>query len=552
MAFSDIVTALPPLPLSIAVAFALGFLARQIRLPPMVGFVAAGFVLNLSGVPMDPAIQPVADFGVTLLLFVIGLKLQIKTLARPEIWGGALIHTAVTIVAFSALFVALGAGGLLMFTDMDWQTAALIAFALSFSSTVFAVKVLEEKGEMPSLHGRTAIGILVIQDVFAVIFLTVSLGKIPSVWALALFGLIFLRPVLGYLFDRVGHGELLPMFGLFAAVVLGASLFSLVGMKADLGALILGMLMASHPRSGEIAKALFAFKEVFLVGFFLTIGFSSTPTVEHVLVALLLLPLLPLKWGLFLALLTRFRLRARSSTLAASVLGTYSEFGLIVGAVGVSTGMLSADWLTAIAIAVALSFALAAPLNTVSHAIYSKLNHVLMHMETETRHPDDEPLDIGAAQIAVFGMGRIGTGAYDHFHEQYGDVVIGIESAPDRVAEHQETGRTVIHGDATDSDFWERLAGQPRKCKVVMLAMPEHRANLYALERIRGEGFQGFVAALAKFPDQAEQLEQAGADIAFNMYGEAGSGFAIHVNREIYPMMKDDQRDEPRGAETPA
>ncbi|MBF0143939.1 MAG: cation:proton antiporter [Magnetococcales bacterium] len=547
MDYAAVINALPPLPLSIAVAFGFGFLARQVSLPPMVGFVAAGFALNLAGVPIDPAIQPVADYGVTLLLFVIGLKLQIKTLARPEIWGGALIHTTITIVLFSALFVALGAGGILLFTDIDWQTAALVAFALSFSSTVFAVKVLEEKGEMPSLHGRTAVGILVIQDVFAVIFLTVSLGKIPSIWALALFGLIFLRPVLGYLFDRVGHGELLPMFGLFAAVVLGASLFSLVGMKADLGALILGMLMATHPRSSEIAKALFAFKEVFLVGFFLTIGFSRTPTFDHLLVAVLLLPLLLIKWGLFLVLLTRFRLRARSSTLASSILGTYSEFGLIVGAVGVSAGILSTDWLTAIAIAVALSFIFAAPINISSHAIYSWVNHFLMHMETEKRHPDDEPLDIGNAEIVVFGMGRIGTGAYDHFRDQYGDVVIGIESAVDKVAEHGTSGRNVIHGDATDSDFWERLAGEPSKCKVVMLAMPEYQANTYALERIRAGGFQGFVAALAKFQDEVDQLEAAGANVAFNMYGEAGAGFAIQVNRKVYPMMKGEQRARERG-----
>lgn len=551
MDLTSAIIALPPLPVSIAIAFALGFLARQIKLPPMVGFVAAGFALSALGVAKDPAIEPVANFGVTLLLFVIGLKLQLKTLARPEIWGGAFGHAAITIAAFSVLFVVLGSGGVLLFTDMDWQTAALIAFALSFSSTVFAVKVLEEKGEMPSLHGRTAIGILVIQDVFAVIFLTISTGKIPSIWAVALFGLFFLRPALGYLFDRVGHGELLPMFGLFAAVVLGASLFDLVGMKADLGALILGMLMASHPRSGEIAKALFAFKEVFLVGFFLDIGLSSTPTLEHLLVALILLTLLPLKGALFLGLLTRFRLRARSSVLSALGLATYSEFGLIVGAVGVSVGLLQADWLTAIAIAVALSFVVAAPLNVAAHGLYSKFATVLQRLETDQRHPEDTPLDIGNAQIAVFGMGRIGTGAYEHFKSEYGDVVIGIESARERVAEHQEAGRNVMHGDATDSDFWERLADQPHKCKVVMLAMPEHRANLYALQRIRGEGFNGYVAALAKFQDQSEQLEKAGADIAFNMYGQAGSGFAIHVNREIFPMMKGDQRGEDRPAPAP-
>ncbi|MCC5023733.1 MAG: cation:proton antiporter [Candidatus Synoicihabitans palmerolidicus] len=74
--------------------------------------------------------------------------------------------------------------GIPRFTDLFFQTAALIAFALSFSNTVFAVKSLEENGEMGSLHGRIAIGILIMQDILAVLFLTVSTGKIPSLWAI--------------------------------------------------------------------------------------------------------------------------------------------------------------------------------------------------------------------------------------------------------------------------------------------------------------------------------------------------------------------------------
>ncbi len=106
------------------------------------------------------------------------------------------------------------------------------------------MKALNEKGETLSLHGRVAIGILIVQDIIAVIFITVATGKVPSLWAFALLALIPLRPVLFRIMDRCGHGELVPLFGLFAALVLGATAFDLVGMKADLGALILGVLLS--------------------------------------------------------------------------------------------------------------------------------------------------------------------------------------------------------------------------------------------------------------------------------------------------------------------
>jgi predicted Kef-type K+ transport protein len=113
---------------------------------------------------------------------------------------------------------------------------------------------------MQSMHGRVAIGILIMQDIIAVVFITLSTGKVPSLWAFALFGLILVRPVLFIIMNRCGHGELIPLFGLVAALVLGAEAFDQVGLKADLGALILGMMLAGHARAGEISDSLLSFK----------------------------------------------------------------------------------------------------------------------------------------------------------------------------------------------------------------------------------------------------------------------------------------------------
>jgi predicted Kef-type K+ transport protein len=525
---------------ALALAAVLGFAAQMIRLPPLAGFLLAGFALNAAGMPASPLIAEIAELGVILLLFTIGLKLKPSALARPEIWGGASAHAILVISLFSLLFYLAPVAVLAQLGVTGPMQIILLAFALSFSSTVFAVKVLEERGGASSVEGRTAIGILVFQDILAVAFLTLSTGKLPSIWAFALLGLIALRPLLSYLLERAGSGELLPMFGLFAAVVVGATSFSAAGLKPDLGALVLGMMMANHRRAGDVADALFTLKEVMLVGFFLNIGMIGAVTLSHLGLALLLVLLVPIKSALFFLILSRFRLRARSSFLATASLSSYSEFGLIVGAVAYENGWLGSDALIVIALAVAISFVLASVLNLNVNRVYANLSGELKRFETLDRRSGDQPLNIGRAEILVFGMGRVGTGAYDYLRAKYGDhLVAGIESNTDRVERHRDEGRNVFQGDAADSDFWERMEAAGQDFRVVMLAMPDHQVNMYALEQIKRSGFGGFIAALAKYPEDADALIESGAHSVFNMYAEAGAGFAASVDALIESSMSD-------------
>lgn len=526
-----IVAELPTVPVAIALAFLFGVIARFFNLPALAGFLAAGFVLNGLGVETNTAIKQIADAGVMLLLFTIGLKLRIRTLTRPDVWGVASLHSLGTVLGFAAIIYGVARLGYGLFGALDISAALLIAFALSFSSTVFGVKVLEERGEATSLHGRTAIGILVIQDIFAVTFLTVSAVKPTSPWAFMLIGLVLLRPLLGRLLDRVGYRELLPLFGIFAAIVVGGGLFHLVGLKPDLGALVLGVMLASHKRADELADSLFNFKEILLIGFFLDIGLSGTPTLEQLAVAVVLCLLLPLQAGLFFVLFTRFKLRARSAFFASLSLSTYSEFGLIVCAISASQGWIARDWSMVLAMAVSLSFLFLAPFNAKPHRAYARLHRFLRPFERDARHQEDQPLDIGNATMAVFGMGRVGTGAYEYLRNRYGSVVIGIESDLDKVAQHQSAGRNVLHGDATDSDFWDRLGASSSNLKVVLLAMPEQSANMYAVQQMERGGYTGFIGALAKFPDHAYLLKAAGVHAVFNMYAEAGTGFAASMEQ---------------------
>lgn len=511
----------------IALAFLLGFLVRMINLPPLVGFLATGFLLNYLDIASGETLEKLADIGITLLLFTVGLKLKLNVLLRPQVWSVTVLHTSIVIALFSLIIFSFASVGVSLFSGLDFKTSLILAFALSFSSTVFVVKSLEEKGEMKSLHGRIAIGILVMQDLAAVIFLAASAGKVPSLWAALLFLLIPLRPVFHHFLQKTGHGELLILYGLVLALG-GAELFELAGVKGDLGALIMGLLISTHSRSSEMAKAMLGLKDLFLVGFFLSIGMAGHFSLQALLVGLLLVPFMFIKSTLFFILMTRFKLRSRTSLLATLNLSNYSEFGLIVAAISVSKAWIDAEWLVAIAIALSLSFIISSSLNKKDDKIYSQFRNFWMKFQRQQRLEDDTLLDTQGSTIAIFGMGRVGSGAYDKMREYHGKTVVGIDSDSYRVKSHQQKGRKVLHGDPSDADFWEKME-RAHTIQLVMLALPSLQANLDALEQLQRISFTGRIAAIARFPDDVSILKKAGATAVFNIYTEAGAGFANHV-----------------------
>lgn len=524
-------------PVWLIAAFALGFGLSLVGLPPMVGYLLAGFLLNVFNIEGGTFLEVISELGVTLLLFTIGLKLKIKDLVRPEVSAGALIQMAIISSVFGLALYLAGLSGKGIFEGFGIREAALVAFALSFSSTVFAVKVLEERAESKSLHGISAIGILVIQDIIAVIFIVASSGKLPSIWVLALPLLLFLiRPAVFYILDRIGHGELLVLFGFFLALVPGAELFSIMGLKPDLGALVMGILVAGHPKSREMAITLLSFKDLFLIGFFLTIGLTVDLSWELIIMALFFALAINFKVISNFLVLTRFGLRARTSYFTALSLANYSEFGLIVASIAVDQKMLNHDWLGIIAVALSISFLISSPLNSYSHTIYSRLKSFLLKFETRHRLLYDRTIDIGDAEILIFGMGTLGLSTYDHLIEVHGQKVLGLDYNMERVAALRKEGKNVIKDDATDLEFWEMVEGmekEKKQVKLVVLCLEDHKAHLFAIEKLKSINYSGRVVATAQHDDEVDELRRLGIDSAFNLYSEAGIGLADHVFENI-------------------
>lgn len=506
----------------LSLAFVLGLLVKRIGLPPLVGFLLAGFGLNQLGPHVGlpsytgPLLEHIAHIGVLLLLFTVGLKLKLKNLVEPVVVGGALLHFAITVTVFGA--------GIWVFTDLAPQTVILLAIALSFSSTVLAAKVLEAKRELGAFHGRVAIGILIIQDLIALFVLSIAGGHSPSWWALIVFALPLLRPVLYWLLDMAGHDELMVLMGMVLAVAVGGMGFETLGLSSELGALAMGVLLSGHKRSQELSHSMWGLKEIFLIGFFLQIGMNGLPDAQALMFAVVFAFLLPLKGLLFFGLLILFRLRARNAFLGALSLTCYSEFGLIVAA-----GVLE-EWLVPLAITMALSFVIAAPLNRLAHPIFEWLELRLIRMERKSMHPDEQPASLGEATVIVMGMGRTGTAAYQALVERNYKVV-GLDSDPDKVARQRTLDRNVVYADAEDICFWHGV--DLTSIQAIILAMPDTESVVIAAKQIRKLNFKGPVIAHALFDDAALKIESAGADETFLTMASAGMGLAERASARL-------------------
>ena len=498
----------------VAAAFTLGLLASRLGLPPLVGYLGAGFALHGLGLRETEFLHRAAEIGVLLLLFTVGLKLRFQDLLEPRILGVGGLH-----LLLFALLAFLLVGNL------------PLAIALAFSSTVLVGKVLEDKKELTTYHGRLSVGILVLQDLVAVGLITLYGENQISPWV----GLVLLLPLLrfavAWLLEKSGHDELLVLFGLGLAL-LGGEGFRQMGLSPELGALIMGILLSGHEKGGEMAKGLWSLKEAFLVAFFLDIGLREGLQGVELGVVLSLLLLALVKTPLFFALFLLFGLRARTAFVSGMYLGNYSEFALIVGVVLERAGLLPHS-LSTLALLVALSMAISAPLARYSHSLYKRLEARLLPLERQGRHPDQEPERLDGATVLIVGMGRTG-GAVYRILEAKGERPVGLDADPEKVARHQAKGRKVLYGDAEDPELWERL--DLTGLKAVVLALPDLEAKVLAARWLKERGFKGILAATSFHLEEDPILEAAGVSLLFHPFREAGERLAEKVLERLAIM----------------
>jgi glutathione-regulated potassium-efflux system ancillary protein KefC len=507
----------------VGTAFLAGLVSSRLAFPPLVGYLAAGYILHAFGVESAQTLTHLADIGIELLLFTVGLKINVRSLLRQEVLSVGGLH----------LVIVTGVSGISFLLGGDEASVDVILGAsLAFSSTVLAIKVLEDNGELTSLHGRDVISILILQDVVAMVLLAFADDRPFSYWAFALLLLPLLRPWAHRLLTFCQADELKLLLG-FSFALTGGLAAEKVGVSPDIGALLMGVVLSSHPQINELSEKLWSLKEIFLVAFFLQIGLADLPDPAQFLYAVGLLGLLPLQGLLFFALFLLAGLRSRTAFISTLALMTYSEFALIVTDAMVKANLLVPEWNSTIALAVAGSLALVAPLNRNSHELFSRYEPLLTRFEKKARllgrlpeHPDRLPESIGVAEWLVMGMGRTGLSAYLALSRRE-KRVLGLDDDPTVLESLLAERRRVIYGDAEDPELWSGLPLD--RVKGIILALPEFDARCSAVRLLRKRGYQGRIGTICYHPEEQQQLGLLGADFMIHPLVEAGNQLARQI-----------------------
>lgn len=507
----------------VGVAFIFGMLFSRIKLPPLVGYLAAGAALSAYGYESGEALKEIAHLGVLFLLFTVGLHLRLKNIIRTEVLGTGGLHLLMSTIIFTPIALAFGYSPI---------ASLIIAVVLGFSSTVLTAKNLERRGELGAFHGRVAIGILILQDIVAIVLLGLTSGAAPSPWSLALLGLPLIRPAIIKVVALSSEEELKLLFALLLALG-GGALFEGLGLSSELGALAAGMLLSGERIADELAKKLWGLKEAFLVGFFLEVGLAGLPTLQEFYLALAALAILPLKALLFFGLMLAFKLRARTSFIATISLTSYSEFTLIAGTVAASGGFIPSGVVVAFALLTAISFALNAPLSTWEERIWQKFESVLVSFERDVRHPDQQTIALGSAEYLVVGMGNAGQAAYDRLKKEEKQVV-GMDIDPARIEGNLTEGRRVIYGDMQDIELWNNLDLSNIKSVILAIGTPEAKVN--ATRYMRKNKYLGTIYALTMRNEEFKALGEAGASAVCLPITQAGRKLAeLSLSNDVAP-----------------
>ena len=522
-------------------AAAVGFIGNLLRQPLIVSFIAVGIlagpsVLNL--VHAEQEIELLAELGIALLLFLVGLKLDMNLIRSL---GTVSLTTGLGQVAFTSAFGYL-IGLALGFSSLE---SLYIAIALTFSSTIIIVKLLSDKREIDSLHGQVALGFLIVQDLVVVLAMIVlsaigigatddaSLTGVATVLgaglALVAFVVIFANYIADPLVERMAQApELLISFSIALAALFAAA-GDFAGFGKELGGLMAGVALASTRFREAIASRLAPLRDFLLLFFFIALGSRlQLDQLGSNLFGALVFSVFVLVGNplIVLAIMGAMGFRKRTGLLAGLTVAQISEFSLIFIAMGVTIGHLREDSLGLVTLVGMITIALSTYMITYSHKLYAIFEPFLGVFERRhpAREPEGDPI-VGRYDTVIFGLGRFGTAIGLRLNERELRV-LGIDFNPAAVRRWRQLGLDAEFGDATDPEF---VAGMDlSKVKWMVSTAPEQSvgvvgadANLALLHGLKSAGFAGKIAVTLRHDMDPEVLKSAGADLVLEPFQDA-------------------------------
>lgn len=521
-----------------------GALGTWLRQPLIVSFIAVGILVGPAGmglVTRHEEIELLASIGISVLLFVVGLKLDFQTIRTL---GPVSLATGIGQIVFTSVI----GFGIAVALGMNPLTATYVAVALTFSSTIIIVKLLSDKREIDALHGRIAVGFLIVQDIaviLAMIAITaigtagsgdqslavhVALILVKGIGFLAVIAVLAVRvlPAATTLLARLP--ELLVLSGLAWAVVLAAAGEAL-GLSKEVGAFVAGASLASTPYREAIGSRLITVRDFLLLFFFIDLGARLDLSLlgatfgEAMIFSAFVLIGNPL---IVLAIMGLMGYRKRTSFLAGLTVAQISEFSLILGALGVSVGHLGAETMGLITTVGLVTIGLSTYMIIHSARLYEWLAPWLgvferraPYREAATQTPAPPKAD-----VVVLGLGRYGGGIVRHLLLRNRRVT-GVDFDPEALARWRAEGIPVVYGDASDPELFDHLPLDG--VSWVISTAPDIETSRVLLHHLRDRGFRGKVAVASRTADESDLLRLEGADILLRPYADAAEQAADAV-----------------------
>ncbi len=531
-AYSDV---LGEVTILLLLAAGVGALGVRLRQPLIVAFIAVGILAGptlLGLVSANDRVDLLAKLGVTLLLFVVGLRLDMYIIRTM---GLVALATGLGQVAFTSIVgycIALALGFMPI-------TALYVAVALTFSSTIIIVKLLSDKREVDTLHGRIALGFLIVQDL-VVVLVMIGLSTFAErgegsvifsaldVLVRSVAFLVVIALITRYLLPRMLHllsrsQELLVLFGIAWAVAL-ATTGDILGFSKEVGAFVAGVSLASTPYRDSLGARLTSLRDFLLLFFFidlgarLDLGLLATQWVESLVFSAFVLIGNPL---IVMGIMGFLGYRKRTSFLAGLTVAQISEFSLILGALGLSLGHIDAEAMGLITLVGLITISISTYMILYSYPLYDWLAPWLKIFERQLPHREIEHGAVPVSNIAefiVFGMGRYGSGIAQALRAR-GCRVQGIDYNPELTRSGDGMGYPVFYGDAEDPEF---IASLPLdRTQWVVCTARERHVSRAMIHTLRSLGYAGRIAVTAHGPNEIARFEQAGADLVMVPFVDA-------------------------------
>jgi Kef-type K+ transport system membrane component KefB len=534
--------------LLLLIAAALGLVAGWLKQPLILAYIVMGVAAGpalIGWAAPEEALGLLAEFGVTLLLFAVGLKLDPRLVRHlgPVALATGLGQLAFTIVIGYAICLLLG---------YDWVTALYVAIALTFSSTIIIVKLLSDKREIDSLHGRVAMGFLIVQDIAVVIALMIlgslrespdaSVAQVALATAAKLAGAaavvwVALRYVVPQLARRAARSGELLLLASIGWGVMAAAAGELAGFSKEVGAFLAGFTLAATPFRDAVAARLAGLRDFLLLFFFIELGLR----LEVGAIGGELLPAAILSGFVLignplivLAIMGYMGFRARTGLLAGLTVAQISEFSIVFVAMGVTLGHVGGAALAVTTTVGIVTIAASTYMILYSEKLYEWLAPLLGIFERKVPYREARgalaPHDEVRPEVIVFGMGRYGQRLAEQLARD-GRPVLGVDFDPELVRGAARHTVPVRFGDASDPGLLDDLPLVSAKWAV--LTMPDPDVALALVAALRAHHFRGRIALAARSAEDIRRLSRTHPDLLLRPFQDAADHAARLLAAEL-------------------